>query len=84
MKSLGPPLVAFNAEAWNCRGVVDQQLHLLLQRQPSNEVVNPALYRQLNLTEREVYRSPIIWVTSEWLDSCGHTPQEKGEKGQRY
>lgn len=67
VESFRPPLVALDPEPGDRRGVVHQQLHLLLQCEPPNEVPHPVGDRLRHLAEREALGVRVCRVTRKQL-----------------
>lgn len=65
MKCLRPPFIVFDPKARHGLGSVHQQLHLLLQRQPSDQVPHSHMYRQLYAAKRQVLGACVLRVASE-------------------
>lgn len=65
VKSLRPPLVPLDPEPGDCRGIVHQQLDLLLQCEPSDEVPHPLRGRSRDLAEGEVLSVRVSRVARE-------------------
>lgn len=75
MKRLRPPLIAFDPEPGNRAGGVHEQVNLFLQRQPSNEVLHPLLYRQWHLAKWQALCGAIFRVTSERVTGFSGVPE---------
>ncbi|KAM2938465.1 hypothetical protein FF1_038252 [Malus domestica] len=78
MKRLRPPLVPLNAKPGHSNGIAHQQPDLLLQCQPSDQVLNPTVnwHPHLAKLQRSGYRVSRVagegWMSMHNCNMCFH------------